>query len=89
MFLQKDYCTEDDIRLNNNYGRPKFLSSSEIPRSDKDWIFTNLGDDEGDVFPGDNSDDVDLHNALNALISQQSEEEEHSLGTLGPLISFI
>ncbi|KAG8183256.1 hypothetical protein JTE90_006452 [Oedothorax gibbosus] len=79
--ISQDFSSEDDLRLttnNNSLGRPKFLSSSEIPRGrDDDWIFSNLGDeDEGDVFPGD-EDDVELHNAINELMSAQHSEELH------------
>ncbi|XP_055949479.1 protein outspread-like isoform X1 [Argiope bruennichi] len=76
--ITQDYCSEDDIRL-NNYSRPKFLSSSDIMRNEKDWIESVEAEDE-DVFPANNDDsdgeskrDVEVQNALNKLMSQSEE----------------
>ncbi|GIY46842.1 protein outspread, partial [Caerostris darwini] len=76
--ITQDYCSEDDIRL-NNYSRPKFLSSSDILRNDKEWI-ESVDAEEDDVFPdlnedsdGENKRDVEVQNALNKLISQPDE----------------
>ncbi|XP_042895027.1 myosin phosphatase Rho-interacting protein isoform X2 [Parasteatoda tepidariorum] len=74
--INQEYCSEDDMRL-NTFSRPKFLSTSEMMQ---DWIpATNT--EEDDVFSskdpyinGSNSNnkikrDVEVHNALNKLIS--------------------
>ncbi|PRD36105.1 UNVERIFIED_CONTAM: osp [Trichonephila clavipes] len=90
--ITQDYCSEDDIRL-NNYSRPKFLSSSDILHDDKEWIESVDAEEDEDVFPlnndtpylNDDSDceskrDVEVHNALNKLISQSDELENESEG---------
>ncbi|GFQ74804.1 protein outspread [Trichonephila clavata] len=90
--ITQDYCSEDDIRL-NNYSRPKFLSSSDILRDDKEWIESVDAEEDEDVFPvnndtpyinddsdGESKRDVEVHNALNKLISQSEELENESEG---------
>ncbi|CAL1267955.1 unnamed protein product [Larinioides sclopetarius] len=81
--ITQDYCSEDDIRL-NTYSRPKFLSSSDIMRNEKDWIESVEAEDE-DVFPDHNDDsdgeskrDVEVQNALNKLMSQSEGLQDES-----------
>ncbi|GBO43030.1 hypothetical protein AVEN_220307-1 [Araneus ventricosus] len=83
--ITQDYCSEDDIRL-NNYSRPKFLSSSDIMRNEKEWIESVEAEDE-DVFPDHNDDsdgelkrDVEVQNALNKLMSQSEDLQDESEG---------